>query len=419
MLTQMKEKIVQHIHEPEVLEELYRKDKNEFRRAFNAIADNYDTQLVQIWKIRLAYGKRAERKEFHLSELVVVIVLALLTGLLIKLPDFIDSLKTDLFFSRNMSAIVSSGMIIYLFYVHKITNRLAWLSYAVIVAGLVVYANLLPPPGYNDSIAMIHIHIALVLWVLFGLSYMALDFKNLEKRMEYIRFNGEFLIMGGLLLLAGGILVGLSLGLFQAIGINLSQFYLHYVILFGLAAIPVGTLYLIRIHPDLTNKIAPVIAKVFMPFVLVSLMMYLGSLLFSTTNLTKDRDALIMFNGMLLGVMAIIIFSISELNKEKSRDWTVLALALLALLALIADGIALYAIGIRLQHGPTPNRVVVVLSNAAIFVHLLFIAKSLLSCYVQKKSPEIVDQAVARFIPVYLVYALFVIFLLPAFFGYH
>jgi len=156
-----------------------------------------------------------------------------------------------------------------------------------------------------------------------------------------------------------------------------------------------------------------------MPFVLVSLLMYLGSLLFSTNNLTEDRDALIMFNGMLLGVMAIIIFSISELDKEKSRDWNVMALFVLAVLALIADGIALYAIGIRIQQGLTPNRVVVVLSNALIFIHLIFIAKSLFQCYLQKKSPEIVDNAVARFIPVYLVYALFVIFLLPAFFGYH
>lgn len=415
----MKDKIIQHIHEPEVLEELYRKDKNEFTRSFNEIADNYDTQLVQIWKIRLSYGKKTERKDFHLSELYVVIALALLTGLLIKIPDFIDSIKSDIFFFRNMSAIVFNGMILYMLYVHKIRNRWVWLSYSLIIAALIVYANLLPPPGYNDSIAMIHIHAGLLLWVLFGLSFIALDYKNLERRMEYIRFNGEFVIMGGLLLLAGGILVGLSLGLFQAIGINLSQFYLHYVIVFGLAAIPVGTLYLIRIHPDLTNKIAPVIAKVFMPFVLVSLLMYLGSLLFSTNNLTEDRDALIMFNGMLLGVMAIIIFSISELDKEKSRDWTVMALFVLALLALIADGIALYAIGIRLQQGLTPNRVVVVLSNALIFIHLIFIAKSLLQCYLQKKSPEIVDNAVARFIPVYLVYALFVIFLLPAFFGYH
>ncbi|MDD4823151.1 MAG: hypothetical protein PHI48_11420 [Bacteroidales bacterium] len=415
----MKDKIVQHIHEPEVLEELYRKDKNEFTRSFNEIADNYDTELVHIWKIRLSYGKKTERKDFHLSELYIVIALALLTGLLIKLPDFIDSIKSDIFFFRNMTAIVFNGMILYMLYVHKIRNLRVWISYSLIIAALVVYANLLPPPGYNDSIAMIHIHNGLLLWVLFGLSFMALDYKNLERRMEYIRFNGEFIIMGGLLLLAGGILVGLSLGLFQAIGINLSQFYVHYVIVFGLAAIPVGTLYLIRIHPDLTNKIAPVIAKVFMPFVLVSLMMYLGSLLFSTSSLTKDRDALIMFNGMLLGVMAIIIFSISELDKEKSRDWNVLALFALAVLAIIADGIALYAMGTRILQGITPNRVVVILSNALIFIHLIFIAKSLLECYLQKKSPEIIDHAVARFMPVYLIYALFVIFLLPAFFGYH
>lgn len=415
----MKDKIVEHINEPEVLEELYRKDKNEFTRSFDEIADNYDTQLVQIWKIRLSYGKKAERKDFRLSELYLVIALALLTGLLIKLPDFIDSIQSELFFFRNMTAIVFNGMILYMFYVHKVTDRRVWLSYSLIIAALVVYANLLPPPGYNDSIAMTHIHIGLLLWVLFGLSFIALDYKNLEKRMEYIRFNGEFVIMAGLLFLAGGILVGLSLGLFQAIGINLSQFYLHYVIVFGLAAIPVGTLFLIRIQPDLTNKIAPVIAKVFMPFVLVSLLMYLGSLLFSTSSLTKDRDALIMFNGMLLGVMAIIIFSISELDKEKSRDWNVLALFALAVLAIIADGIALYAMGTRILQGITPNRVVVILSNALIFIHLIFIAKSLLECYLQKKSPEIIDHAVARFMPVYLIYALFVIFLLPAFFGYH
>lgn len=415
----MKDKIIQHIHEPEVLEELYRKDKEEFTRSFNEIADNYDTQLVHVWKIRLSYGKKAERKDFHLSEFFFVIVMAILTGLLIKIPDFVDTIKSDIFYSRNITLIVANGMILFMLYANKIRKIGVWICYALLMGGVAVYANLLPPPGYNDSIAMTHIHVGLLMWVLFGLSFIALDYKNLDRRMEYIRFNGEFIIMGGLLLLAGGILVGLSLGLFQAIGIDLSQFYLHYVIVFGLAAIPVGSLYLIRVHPDITKKIAPVIAKVFMPFVLVSLMVYLNSLIFASNTLTEDRNALIMFNGMLWGVMAIIIFSISELDKEKSKDWNVMALFALAVLALVADGIALYAMGIRLQQGLTPNRVVVIVSNALIFIHLISIAKSLFQCNLQNKSLEIVDNAVARFIPVYLVYALFVIFLLPAFFGYH
>ncbi len=321
----MKDKIVQHINEPEVLEELYRKDKTGFTRSFKEIAENYDTELVHIWMVRLSYEKKREPGKFNLTEFYVVISLALLTGLLVKIPDFVDSIKSDIFYLRNITLIVSNGMILYLFYVNKIKNLWVWLSYALLIGGIATYANLLPPPGYNDSIAMTHIHIGLLMWVLFGLSFIALDYKNLQRRMEYIRFNGEFLIMGGLLLLAASILVGLSLGLFQAIGIDLSNFYLHYVIVFGMAAIPVGTLYLIRIHPDITNKIAPVIAKVFMPFVLVSLLVYLSSLIFASNNITEDRNALIMFNGMLLGVMAIIIFSISELEKEKSRDWNIMA----------------------------------------------------------------------------------------------
>jgi len=50
----MQEKIATNINNAENLEKLYRENKQEFKKSFLFIADKYDSELVNFWKIRLA-----------------------------------------------------------------------------------------------------------------------------------------------------------------------------------------------------------------------------------------------------------------------------------------------------------------------------------------------------------------------------
>ena len=79
------------------------------------------------------------------------------------------------------------------------------------------------------------------------------------------------------MMLSGGLLSAVTIGLFSVINQNIKEFYLENVAVFGGVAAPIVSFYLIKMYPNLTNKIVPVIARVFTPLILISLIVYLIS----------------------------------------------------------------------------------------------------------------------------------------------
>ncbi len=411
----MKNRILENLHNPEMLENLYRENKQEFARSFFDIPVD-DSELLRFWKIRLAPETGTEFKGFLMLDLLVVIILSLFTGFLVKLPELF-TISEAFFYPRDLAIIVFNGIIVYTFWQNRIFDQKRILIYGLTLLVLVLFVNKLPT-NKSDSITLTFIHVPLFLWGMFGLSFISFDYKNTGKRIEFIRFNGELLIMTGLILIAGGIMTGLTLGLFEVIKIDIAKFYLEYVVVFGGVAAPIVSYYLIRLIPNITSKIAPVIARVFTPLVLITLAAYLISLIFTEVKVLEDRDLLILFNVMLLAVMAIIVFLVSELEREKVKNLNVLILLFLAVLAIVIDSIALYAIISRVSGGFTPNRTVVLVSNILIFINLVLIARSLYESYFRHKPLGAVEAVVAKYLTVYFGWTIFVIFILPFVFGF-
>lgn len=414
-LKAMKQRIIQNINSPVDLERLYRENSFDFSTAFEQISDDYDSDLVRFWKIRLAPVKESESKGFVKLDLFVLTGLSLLTALLIKIPVIFTQINEDSFFMRNLAIIVLNGIILFSFWQNKIADKKWIYSYSVCMLILFSFINFLPNIT-GDSVVLAFIHVPLFLWCIFGLVFISFDYKSYFRRIEFIRFNGELLIMTGLILLAGGLLTAITLGLFTAIKMDIEKIYIGYVAFSGAAAAPMVALYLVKLYPTITNKIAPVIARVFTPIVLLTLAVYLISLVFSKSNIREDRELLILFNIMLLAVTAIIVFSLSELSKS-GRNFNVLVLFSLALLAILINAIALFAIISRLAEGFTPNRTVVMVSNVLIFVNLVQIALNLLLVYFKAKPLQQVETVVAKYLPVYFAWTMIVIFVLPFVFG--
>ena len=121
--------------------------------------------------------------------------------------------------------------------------------------------------------------------------------------------------MTTLILIAGAILSGITIGLFSLIGFNIEKLYVQYIVIFGLPAAPILGTYLTQTNPQLVGKVSPVIAKIFSPLVLVMLVVYLIAMVSSGKNPYNDREFLLIFNALLIGVMAIIFFSVAEISK--------------------------------------------------------------------------------------------------------
>lgn len=410
----MKQQIIDNINNPEILEKLYRGNKKDFCRSFAEVSDNYDSDIVKLWKLRLAQEKEPEKKEFLKQDIIVVILISLLTGFLVKIPDMFP-INGVIFNLRNIPIIEFNGIIMYALWKNRISDRSRLLVYGIVMMALFLFMNLLPYSIEidSDSVNLSMIYSPLLLWCLFGLAFISFDYKNIEKRIEFIRFNGELIIMMILILIAGMLLTAITIGLFYAIGVDITHFYIDYVVVFGSVAIPIVSYFLIKSYPNLTNKIAPVIARVFTPIVLITLVFYLVSFIFSKKMIFEDRELLLWFNIMLVAVMAIIVFSVSELEKAKESNFSVLMLFLLAVVALVINAIALSAIFSRSLNGLTPNRTVVLVSNILFFVNLIWVAKCLFDSYFRGKSLDKVESGVAKYLTAYSFWTIVVVFILP------
>jgi hypothetical protein len=210
-----------------------------------------------------------------------------------------------------------------------------------------------------------------------------------------------------------------TIGLFSLIGFNIEKSYFEYVVIFTLPAAPVIGTYLTQTNPQLVGKVSPVIAKIFSPLVLVMLVIYLSAIPYSGKDPYNDRDFLLIFNALLIGVMAIIFFSVAETSRAGKNRGEAWILFLLSVVTIIVNSIALSAILFRIAGGGiTPNRAAVLGSNVLILVNLLLVTWQLFRVISKKAGISGVGKVIAIYLPVYVVWIAIVTFLFPLFFGF-
>jgi hypothetical protein len=252
-----------------------------------------------------------------------------------------------------------------------------------------------------------------------GFVYSGANLKDLGKRLSYLNYNGETIIVGGILLLAGGLLTGITIGLFGLIGISIENFYFEYIAVYGLAAAPLLATLITQTNPELVNKVPPIVAKIFSPLVLLMLLSYLVAIVYAGKDPYNDRDFLLLFNLLLIGVMALIFFSVAESYSEKKVSYMTWILVFLSLTTLLVNGIALSAIAFRISEwGITPNRLAVLGVNLLMLVHLVMVSRQLILTVIGKSKLEAVGLTLVRYLPIYLLWTAIVCFLFPVLFGF-
>jgi hypothetical protein len=413
----MKEEIIRYLDQPAQLEKLYRENRSNFQREFNALYPEISAnQTAQIWNQRLNFADD-DLLLINKAQLIFVVIATFIAGLIAKIPDF-AGLDPDYFFPRNIGFVVFPMLTIFFLWKQNLTTR-QWFAPFLITVLSAVYINFLPNNPKSDTLNLACIHLPLVLWAVLAYSYMGKDLQNMQKRIDYLRFNGNLVVMCAILALSGALFTGITFGLFQLIGILIGEFYAKYVIVFGAPAIPILGTYLVQNNPQLVNKISPIIARIFTPIVFVMLLLFLGALTTAAKNPYSDREFLMIFNALLIGVMALIVFSVTEGTKNGVGKVTLLFLCGLALLTIVTNGIALSAIALRIaEFGLTPNRLAVLGSNVFIFINLVWVCYKLLLVLKNKAVIEDVEHVIAVYLPIYGFWTAFVTFLLPFIFNF-
>lgn len=413
----MIEQIKSNLSNPAQLEKLYRTNKAAFKKEFNQLYPEINEDITaQFWNARLNY-ENDEISWGAKNEIVFIILASLLAGFIAKLPQFF-SLNEEFFYKRNFAFVVFPLLIVYFAWKQNVSaKKLAVILIAIIIS--VFYINLLPQNINSDTLILACLHLPLFLWAVLGFTYLGNDVKNNERRLEFLRYNGDLVVMTAIILLAGGLFTALTINLFRLIDIQIEEFYFKNIGIWGLAASPIVGTYLVKTNPHLVNKVSPIIAKIFTPFVLITLVIYLIAVLYTGKDPYNDREFLLIFNLLLIGVMAITFFSIAENSKSSKGTITTAMLFALSIVTIIVNGIALSAILFRISEwGFTPNRLAVLGSNVLILFNLIYMSYKLLRTIINKNEIEEVGNSISFFLPFYSLWTIIVTFIFPILFNF-
>jgi hypothetical protein len=406
----MEQQIIQHITEPSVLEQLYRSNPTAFSRAFQAVYPQIsDSSTAQVWHERLSVSSTSWGTK---GDWVLLTIVALIAAFFMQFPDFF-LLDHDRYFPRNISFMVMPGIGAYFAYKQGL-SLVHLRAPLLILVSSIVFINLLPEA--STTLLLTCLHIPIMIWLVVGYLFAGND---ASKRMDFLRYHGDLVVMTAVIGLAGGLFTALTLNLFKLIEIEIEKWYFRYVVLSVLPSVPLLATLLVHQNASLVSKISPVIARIFTPLVTLTLALFLGAILYTGKDPYNDREFLLVFNGILIGVMALILFSLGEATKVNASRIHQYFLFALAVLAILDNGIALSAIGFRLaEFGISPNRLAVLGSNSLVMVHLMIATKKLWGFLRGQNSIEEVERGMTAYLPLYAIWAAIVSFLFPLIFQF-
>ena len=322
------------------------------------------------------------------------------------------------FYARNLSLFVLPFLAMYFIWKRGLSRKgIAGLA-AVFVAGA-VFANAYPfaPGGSTEVLTAIHLPIAL--WLAVGVAYVAGDWLSDARRMEYVRFTGEWLITYALIALGGGVLVAITVGVFEAIGLDVSTLIEEWVLPCGAMGAVIVAAWLVGTRRNLVGGMAPMLARVFTPLFALMLVALLVGVVWTRGVIDVEREVLILFDLLLVVVLALLLYAISArdpLAEPGLFDWIQLVLVVCAL---AVDVFALVNIAGRLtEYGFSANKTAALGLNLILLVNLAWSAFLQTGFLRSRRSFEAVERWQMRYLPVYALWAAIVVVAFPPLFGF-
>jgi hypothetical protein len=374
----------------------------------------------RLWKQLVVSPADPDERGGTRREAVVAFCLAMLAAVAIKFPELFGlTLNGDEgFYARNVSLFVFpllAGFFVWKRRAGPATQR--WLAAGFVAAA--VFANVYPfqPEGSTEILTAMHLPIAL--WIVVGVAYAGGRWGELGIRMDFIRFSGELFIYYVLIALGGGVLTAFTAMLFQAIGIDPEPFFERWMIPCGALGAVVIASWLVEAKQSVIENMAPVLTRLFTPMFAIVLLVYLGTMTFTGRMIEFNRELLIAFDLLLVVVLGLLLYSISARDPQSPRnvfDWMQIVLVISALLV---DALALWTIASRISElGFTPNRVAALGENIILLVNLAWSAV-LYVRFLRGRGPFTdLERWQTNYLPVYGIWAAFVVVVFPPLFRY-
>jgi hypothetical protein len=354
-------------------------------------------------------------------ELLVMVLCAAVAAAAIKAPALfgVDLAGGDHgFFVRNGSLFALPTLAAYFAWQRRVSLRVVGVLAALFILGAVV-ANAYPLAEDSQTLVLTAIHLPIALWLVVGVAYVGGDWRSGRRRMDFIRFTGEWFIYFVLINLGGGVLTAFTVGTFNAIGLDAEDFVQSWLLPCGTMAAVIVAAWLVEAKQSVIENMAPVLTRVFTPLFAATLLVFLVAIIWTNSGIDVERDALILFDLLLVVVLGLLLYGLS------ARDYAArpglfdrLQLALVVS-ALVIDVMVLLAITGRIsEFGFSANKTAALGENIILLTNLAWSAWLFLG-FVRGRTPFArLEQWQTRYVIVYAVWAWIVVLAFPFVFDF-
>lgn len=378
----------------------------------------------RLWKQLVVPPGAGEGPSRSTREAVVAVGLAIAAAVAIKVPElfgisFAGERPADAFFYfRNFSLLVLPFVAAYFAWRRGLgwPERL-WLALPFVAAAMIV--NLMPFATGGHTEVLVGLHLPIALWLAVGYAYVGGRWRDPDRRMNFVRFSGEFFIYFALIGFGGGVLMGFTIMIFEAIGLDAESIIQVWVLPCGVAGAILIASWLVEAKQSVIENMAPVLTRLFTPLFTAVLLVFVLAMIWTGSGINLEREVLIAFDLLLVLVLGLLLYSISARDRLAPPglfDWLQLVLVLSAILV---DAVALWAIAARIsEFGFSPNKVAALGENLVLLVNLGWSAV-LSARFLRGRGPfAALERWQTAYLPVYAVWAWIVVALFPVVFGF-
>lgn len=343
----------------------------------------------------------------------ITAVLIQVARILADVPD-----TASAWFMRDASLFVLPVLAGYFAVLRRMPSRRA-LALGGIVTALALAVNLFPfVPGASTDL-LVAIHLPVVLWFVVGVAYIGGELRSSARRMDFIRFTGEWAIYYALIALGGAVLLGLTALVLAPIAPDVMDGVSSWVLPSGAAGAVVVAAWLVEAKKSVIENIAPVLTAIFTP--LFAVMLLVSATVYTIAGIGRefDRDLLTVFDVLLLVVLGLVVYGISARELTRSaRVMDIIRLVAVAA-AVVLDALVLVSMFARIgEFGPTANRVAALGLNLILLANLAVTAWLIVRLLVGRAPAVRLERWQTGYLPVFAGWMTLVVIALPPLFGF-
>jgi hypothetical protein len=376
----------------------------------------------RLWKQLVLTGQNDSTTSDTRSRrvLLAMVICAAGAAVSVKVPQLFGMNLTDdaAFYGPNATLFALPWLAAFLAWRRKARPTLIGVLLALFALGAVA-ANVFPLAANSQSVVVTSIHLPIALWLVVGLAYVADDWRSSRRRMDFIRFTGEWFIYFVLIALGGGVLTAFMVGTFEAIGIVPETFTSQWLLPCGAVAAVVVAGWLVEAKQNVVENIAPVLTRLFTPLFTAALLAFLVAVAWTSNGINVEREALILFNLLLAVVLGLLLYSISARDPLVPPGMFDRLQLALVVSALVIDVLVLVELTGRITgYGSTPNRAAALGENAILLVNLAWSAWLLLGFLRRRRPFARLERWQTDYLPAYAAWAWVVVLVFPPLFNY-